>query len=177
MDDIYKNIEEYNQNKKQKILIVIDDMVADMLGNNKLNPVVTEWFIRERKLNISLGFITQSYFVVPKNIRLNPTYLLRENFPYSHLFWSVFRCIRTEYGEIFRISLYSVWMRKNTDQNNSEYGNYLRSHYSVMKFPNKRELQEILFNHSVDIDFQDFMSLYKKCTGKPYSFLVIDTIL
>ena len=68
-------------------------------------------------------------------------------------------------------------MRKNTDQNNSEYGDYLRSDYSVMKFPNKRELQEIVFNHSLDIDFQDFMNLYKKCAGKPYSFLVIDTIL
>ena len=143
----------------------------------KLNPIVTEWFIREIKLNISLGFITQSYFVIPKNIRLNPTYLLRENFPYSHLFWSVFCCIRTEYGEIFRISPYSVWMRKNTDQNNSEYRNYLRSDSSVMKFPNKRELQEIVFNHSFDTDFQHFMNLYKKCTGKPYSFLVIDTIL
>ena len=65
MDDIYKNIEEYNPNKKRKILIVFDDMIADMLSNKKLNPIVTELFIRGRKLNISLVFITQSYFALP----------------------------------------------------------------------------------------------------------------
>ena len=74
MDNIYKNIEEYNPNKNRKILIVFDYMIADMLSKKKLNPVVTELFIRERKLNISLVFITQSYFVVPKNIRLNSTH-------------------------------------------------------------------------------------------------------
>ena len=98
-------------------------MIADMLSNNKFNPIVTELFIRGRKLNISLVFITQSSFAVPKNIRPNS------------------------------------------------------AHYFVMKIPNKRELQQIAFNHSSDIDFQDFMSLYKKCTEKPYSFLVIDTTL
>ena len=123
MDDIYKNIEEYNPNKKRKILIVFDDMIADMLSNKKLNPIVTELFIRGRKLNISLVFITQSYFAVPKNIRLNST------------------------------------------------------HYFIMKIPNKQELQQIAFNHSSDIDFKDFMNLYKKCTAKPYSFLVIDATL
>ena len=60
MDDIYKNIEEYNPIKKQKILIVFDDMIAELLSNKKLNPIVTELFIRGRKLNISLVFITQS---------------------------------------------------------------------------------------------------------------------
>ena len=94
-----------------------------MLSNKKLNPIVTKLFIRRRKLNISLVFITQSYFVVPKNIRLNST------------------------------------------------------HYFVMKIPNKRELQQIAFNHSSDIDFQDFMNLYKKCTANPYSFFVIDSTL
>ena len=109
MDDIYKNIEEYNPNKKQKILIVFDDMIADMLNNKNLNLIVTELFIRGRKLNRSqidvkwIVFITQSYFAVPKNIRLNS------------------------------------------------------AHYFVMKIPNKRELQQIAFNHSSDIDFQDFM--------------------
>ena len=58
MDDIYKNIEEYNPNKERKILIVFDDMIADILSNEKRNPVVTELFIRGRKLNISLVFIT-----------------------------------------------------------------------------------------------------------------------
>ena len=123
MNDIYKSVEEYNPNKEQKILIVFDDMIADMLSNKKLNPIVTELFIRGRKLNISLVFITQSYFAVPKNIRLNST------------------------------------------------------HYFVMKIPNKRELQQIAFNHSSDLDFQDFMNLYKKSTAEPYSFLVIDTTL
>ena len=71
MDDIYEKIEEHNSNKKRKILIVFDDMIADMLSNKKLNPIVTESFIRGRKPNISLVFITQSYFAVPKIIRLN----------------------------------------------------------------------------------------------------------
>ena len=123
MNDIYKNIEDYNPNKKRKILIVFDDMIADMLSNKKINPIVTELFIRDRKLNISIVFITQSYFAVPKNIRLNST------------------------------------------------------HYFIMKISSKRELQQISFNHSSDIDFQDFMNLYKKRTEKPYSFLVIDTTL
>ena len=103
------------------ILIVFDDMIADMFSKKKLNPIVTEIFIRRRKLNISLAFITQYYFTVPKNIRINST------------------------------------------------------HYFVMKIPNKRELQQIEFNHSSDIDFQDFINLYRKCTAKSYSFLVTDT--
>ena len=123
MDDIYRNIEEYYPNKKWKILIVFDVMIVDMLSNKKLNRIVTELLIRGRKLNISLVFITQSYFPVPKNIRLNST------------------------------------------------------HYFVMKIPNKRELQQIAFNPSSDIDFQDFMILYKESTAEPYSFLVTDTTL
>ena len=73
MHDIHKNIEEYNPNKQRKILIVLDNMIADMLSNKKLNPIVTELFIRGRKLNISLVFITQSYFAAPKSVRLNST--------------------------------------------------------------------------------------------------------
>ena len=120
MDDISKNLEEYNPSKNRKMLILSDDMIADILSNNKFNSIVTELFIRDRKLNISLDFITQSYFAVPKNIRLNST------------------------------------------------------HYFIMKIPNKRELQQIANNHLSDIDFNDFMELYKKCTVKSYSFLVID---
>ena len=71
MDDIYTNIEDYNPNKKREILIVFDDMIADILSNKNLNPIVTELFMKGRKLNISLVFITQSYFAVPKYIRLN----------------------------------------------------------------------------------------------------------
>ena len=72
MNNIYKNIEDYNPNNKQKILIVFDDMIADMLSNKNLTPIVAELlFIKGRKLNISLVFITQSHFAFPKNIRLN----------------------------------------------------------------------------------------------------------
>ena len=91
-----------------------------MLSNKKLNPIVTELSVRGRKLNISLVFITQSYFDVPKSIRLGST------------------------------------------------------HYFVLKIPHERELQQISFNHSSDIDFQDFMGFYKKSTAEPDSFLVID---
>ena len=74
MDDFYKTIEEYNLNKKCKKLITFDDMIVDLLSNKKLNETVTVLFIRSIKLNISLVFITQYYFAVPKNIRLNSTY-------------------------------------------------------------------------------------------------------
>ena len=91
-------------------------MIADILSNKKLNLIVTELFIRGRKLNIAIVFATQSYFAVPKNIKLNS------------------------------------W------------------HYFITKIPNKQELQQIAFDHSSDIDFQDFINLYKKCTAKPYFF-------
>ena len=94
-----------------------------MINNKKLNPVVTELFIRGRKLNISIVFITQSYFKVPKDLRLNST------------------------------------------------------HFFILKIPNKRELRQIALNHSFDIDFKAFMKIFKKCTAKPYSFLVSDTTL
>ena len=123
MQDVYKNIEDYNPIKKRKVLIIFDDMIADMINNNKLNPIVTELFIRGRKLNISIVFITQSYFKVPKDVRLNST------------------------------------------------------HFFIMKIPNKRERRQIALNHSSDIDFKDFMNIYKKCTKEPYTFLVNDTTL
>ena len=74
MQDVYKNIEEYNLGKKHKVLLVFDDMIADMVNNKKLNPIVTELLIRGRKLNISIVFITQSYFELPKDVRLNSTH-------------------------------------------------------------------------------------------------------
>ena len=98
-------------------------MIADMINNKKLNPIVTELFIRGRKLNISIVFITQSYFKVPKDVRLSST------------------------------------------------------HFFIMKILNKRELQQIALNHSSDIDFKDFMKIYKECTKEPYSFLVNDITL
>ena len=87
---ICKNIEEYNLGRKLKRLIVFDDMIVDMINNKKFNPLVTELFIRVRKLNISIVFITQSYFKVPKEIRLNSTHFLsrklqiKENFNKLH---------------------------------------------------------------------------------------------
>ena len=66
MDGIYKNIKDYNPNKKRKTLIVFDDMIADMLSNKTPHPIVTELFIGGLKLNISLVFIIQSYFTVSK---------------------------------------------------------------------------------------------------------------
>ena len=109
--------------KKIKILIVFDDTIADMINNKKLNSIVTELFIRGRKSNTSLIFITQSYFKVPKYVRNNST------------------------------------------------------HFFIMKIPNKRELMQIAINHTSDINTKDFIEIYRKCTDKPYSFLVINTTL
>ena len=74
MEDVSKNNENYNPGKKRKMLIVFDDMIADVMNNKELNPVVTELFIRGRKRNISIVFITQSYFKVPKDVRLISTH-------------------------------------------------------------------------------------------------------
>ena len=94
-----------------------------MISNKVLTLIVTELFIRDRKLNISIVFITQSYFEVPEDVRLNST------------------------------------------------------HFFIMKISSKRKLQQIALNHSSDIDFKDFMNIYKKCTAEPYSFFVNDTTL
>ena len=81
MHDVYKNINYYNPDKENKILIVFGDKIADMIHNKKLNSIVTESFIRGRKLNISLAFITQSYFKVPKDLRLNTTHFFIAKIP------------------------------------------------------------------------------------------------
>ena len=81
MHDIHKNVNDYNHDKENKILIVFDDMIADMINNKKLNSIVTELFIRGRKLNFSLVFITQSYFKVPKDVRLNTTHFFIMKIP------------------------------------------------------------------------------------------------
>ena len=114
IDDVYENINNYNPNGKRKILIVLDDMIAH---------IINEFCIRCRKLNISLVFITQSYFSVQKDVRLNST------------------------------------------------------HYLIMKINNRKELQNIAINHSADIDYKDFVRIYRQCTRKPYTFLTIDTTL
>ena len=66
MDKVYKNIEGYNPNTKRKILIVFDDMIADMRSNKRLHPIITELFVRGRKLNISLAFITHLISLLQK---------------------------------------------------------------------------------------------------------------
>ena len=81
MQDVYKNIDEYNVDKERKILIFFDDMIADMINNKKLNSIVTKLFIRGRKLVISLVFITQSYFKVQKDVRLNSTHFFIMRIP------------------------------------------------------------------------------------------------
>ena len=116
MQDVYKNIEDYSVDKEHKILIIFYDMIAGMINKKKINSIVTELFVRGRKLNISLVFITQSCFKVPKDDRLNST------------------------------------------------------HFFIMKTPNKRELQQITLNHLSDIEFKDFIRIFKKCTAKQYFF-------
>ena len=106
--------------KERKVLIVFDDMISHVMSNKKAQQVLKELFIRCKKLNISLCFLTQSYFSVPKD-RLNCT------------------------------------------------------HYIIFKLNNKRELQSIAINHSADIDYKDFVKIYRNCTKEPYNFLAIDT--
>ena len=74
IDDVYKNINDYNSSSRRKNLIIFDDMVADIMTNRRFQAIIKELFIRCRKLNISLVFITQSYFSVPKGVTLNSTH-------------------------------------------------------------------------------------------------------
>ena len=123
MDDVYSNIDDYNPKRKRNIFIVFDDMIVDTMTNKKFQAIVKESFIRCRKLDITLVFITQSCFSVTKEVRLNST------------------------------------------------------HYLIMKIHNKKELQQIAINHSADINYKDFLKIYRNCTKEPCSFLTIDTTL
>ena len=76
MDDVYENIHDYNSSRKRKLLFAFDDMIADIMTNKKFQAIIKELFIRCRKLNLSLVFITQSYFSVQKDVRLNSTHYL-----------------------------------------------------------------------------------------------------
>ena len=76
MDDTYENINDYNSSRRRKILFVFDDMIADIMTNRRFQAIIKELFIRCRKLNILLVFITQSYFAVLKDVRLNSTHYL-----------------------------------------------------------------------------------------------------
>ena len=89
MDNVYENIDEYNIDKERKILMVFDDMIADMIDNKDLNSVVTNLFIRCRKVNLSLAFITQSYFKVLKNVRLSTTHFFIMKIPNKREFQQI----------------------------------------------------------------------------------------
>ena len=127
MNDVYENIDNCNPNKKRNILISFDDMIADIMNNQKFQAIIKELFIRCRNLIISLVLIFQFYFSVPKDVRLNST------------------------------------------------------HYLIIKINNTRELQLIIaviaVNHSADIDYKDFMKIYRESTKEPNSLLTIDTTL
>ena len=81
INDVYENLEDKNPTKKRRVLIVFDDMIADMESNKKLSPIITEFLLRGRKLNISLVFISQSYFEVPKSIILIATHYFTMKIP------------------------------------------------------------------------------------------------
>ena len=74
MDAVYKNIDDYNPNRRKKILIVLDDMITDIMTNKEFQAIIKKLFIRCRKINISFVFITQSYFSILKDVRLNSTH-------------------------------------------------------------------------------------------------------
>ena len=74
MDDVYEDIGNYNAKRDKKVLITFEDMIADVMTNKKLQAIIKELFIRCRKLNISLVFIAQSYFRIPRDVRLNSTH-------------------------------------------------------------------------------------------------------
>ena len=76
MNDVYENIDDYNSSIKRKVLIVFDDMIAEIMTNKKFQTIIKGLFIRSRKLNISLLFIAQTYFSVPKDVRLNSTHMI-----------------------------------------------------------------------------------------------------
>ena len=81
MQDVYKNLDEYNVDKERKYKQFFDDMIADMVNNKKLNSIVNELFIRGRKLNISIVFVMQSHFKVPKDVKLNSTHFFIMKIP------------------------------------------------------------------------------------------------
>ena len=120
MDDICENIKEYNPNKKCEILIVFD-MIADMLSNKKLQPIVTELLIRCKKLKITLAFITR-YFAVLKTIRLNSTHYFIMKIPnkrqlpqitINNLSYTDFKCFMNFYKK-FTAKPYSFLVNDTT---------------------------------------------------------------
>ena len=116
MDDILSNIEDYNKKIRRNVLIIFEDMISHVMSDRRAQQILKDLFIRSRKLNISLGFLTQSYFSVPKDVRLNCT------------------------------------------------------HYILFKLNNRIELKNIAINHSADIDYKDFIKIYKICTSEFFYF-------
>ena len=119
MDNILSNIEDYNKKRRREVLIIFDGMISHVMSDRRAQQILKDLFIRSRKLNISLCFLTQCYFSIPKDVRLNCT------------------------------------------------------HYILFKLNNRIELKNIAINHSADIDYKDFIKIYKICTSEP--FLTIDT--
>ena len=76
MEDVYEYIDQYNPSRKRKNLIALDDIIADIMSNKKFQTIIKELFIRCRKVNISLVFMTQSYYSIPKEVRLNLSHYL-----------------------------------------------------------------------------------------------------
>ena len=123
MDNIYGFVNDYNPKRKRSVLIVFDDLISHVMSDKKAQSVLKGPFIRYRKSNISFCFIIQSYFSVPKEVRLNST------------------------------------------------------PYLIFKVNDKRELQNIAINYSVDVDYKDFLKTCRNCTKEPYCFLSINTTL
>ena len=121
VDDIFPQIEDFNKKRKTRVLIIFDDMISHVMSDIKAQQVLKDLFIRCRKINISPCFLTQSYFSVPNDVRLNCT------------------------------------------------------HYILFKLNNRTELQNIAINHLADIDYKDFIKIYRDCTKEPYNCLTIDT--
>ena len=76
MNDVFTNINDYNKQRKRKILLIFDDMIADIMNNKTFKAIVKKLFIRCRKLNVSIAYVTQSYFRTPKDARLNSTHYI-----------------------------------------------------------------------------------------------------
>ena len=105
VDDVYNNIVDHNPKRKRKILILFDDMIADIMTNKRFQVIIKELFIRRRKLSISLVFITQSYFSVPKEVRLNSRHYLIMKIHSKREFQQYYRYITDiDYKDFLKIS-------------------------------------------------------------------------
>ena len=105
MKNVYQSIDEHNPGKKKKVLLVFHDMVDDVTPNKKLHLVTTELFIRCQKLNISLVFITQSFFHTPKSVTLNTTHFIIMKIPNRQklLEIAINHLSDTDFGEFKRL--------------------------------------------------------------------------